>query len=84
MKSDLVILATAAAFYIPAIAYLIHRRHSWTDIVVVGIITTIIAVTVNRFIPPWGAVGYAGLHLLFLGVGGYGVWEERRKSAESK
>ena len=79
MRTELLIPVTAALYYIPAIVFLIRNKHSWADIVVVGIITMIIAVVINFFASPWGTIAYVVVHIVFVAMSGYGLWELKRK-----
>jgi predicted membrane channel-forming protein YqfA (hemolysin III family) len=78
INSNIIIVLVALSFYVPTIVYLVRNGHSWAGMLVVGIVTTILGIILNQFVPPWGAVLYAAVHVLFVSVGGFGLREERR------
>ena len=63
MKSDGVILIVMVIFYVPALSLLILGKRSWMDVLAVGLIASILAMTVNRWLPPVGTMERLGSDL---------------------
>ena|ERR1017187_5224453 len=76
--STVALLAMAAVFYIAVIGLAIVARRSWMDLLAVGAMLTVICFATNVAAPPFGAVIFLGIHIVWCFVWVRSILQKRR------